>query len=53
MPHRGRIARTVQPHQPDHRIDLVDRAIGRDPEVVFLAPGAAAERRVPSSPVRV
>ena len=35
----------VQPHQPERGVDLVDRAVGFDPQVVFLAPGAGAERR--------
>ena len=43
--HRARIARGMQPHQADHRIDLIDGAIGRDPQIVFLAPRPGAERR--------
>ena len=39
------VAGGMQPHQADHRIGLVDRAVGGDPQVVFLAPRAGAERR--------
>ena len=34
----------VQPHQPEHGIDLVERAVGLDAQIVFLAPRAGAER---------
>ena len=34
----------VQPRDADHRIDLVERAVGGDAQVVFLAPLAGAER---------
>jgi len=34
----------VQPHQADDGVDLVERAVGLDPQVVFLAPGAGTER---------
>jgi hypothetical protein len=35
----------MQAHQADHRIGLVDCAIGRHAQVVLLAPGAGTERR--------
>ena len=34
----------VQTNQPDHGIDLVDRAVSLDAQIIFLAPGAGAER---------
>src|SRR4029079_11792756 len=36
------IAGDMQADQADHGIDLVDSAIGLDPQIVFLAPGAGA-----------
>ena len=41
------VAGGMQAHEADYRIDLVDRAVGLDPQVVFLAPGAGAERGRP------
>src|SRR5262249_39524887 len=38
------VRRGVQAHQPDHGVDFVDRAVGLDPEVVFLTPRTGAER---------
>ena len=38
------VRRGVQPHQPDHRVDFVDGAVGLHAQVVFLAPRAGAER---------
>src|SRR5262249_20070622 len=37
--------RVVNARQPDCRIELVERAIGGDAQIVFFAPLAAAERR--------
>src|SRR6266576_3643290 len=34
----------MQPHEPDHRVGLVESAVGLDAQVVFLAPLAVAER---------
>ena len=34
----------VPPFQPDHGVDLVQRPVGGDAQIVFLAPLAAAER---------
>ena len=39
------IARGVQPDDADHGVDLVERAVGVDAQVVLLAPVAGAERR--------
>ena len=38
------IASRMKTNQPNHGIDLVDRAISLDAQIVFLAPGAGAER---------
>src|ERR1051326_8877307 len=39
-----RIAARVETDEPDHGVELVDRAVGGDPQIVFRAPLAAAER---------
>ena len=39
-----RVARGVQPHQTDRGVDLVERAVGIDAQIVFLAAVAGAER---------
>ena len=39
------IARGVQTNQPDRGVHLVERAVGRDAQIVFLAAVAGAERR--------
>ena len=39
------IARRVQPDKTDRGIDLVERAVGRDAQIVLLAAVAGAERR--------
>ena len=38
------VGRGVQARDADHRIDLVQRAVGGNAQVVFLAPLAGAER---------
>jgi len=43
----------MQPRDADRGIGLVDRAIGSDPQIIFLAPSAGPSAVVPSSPVRV
>ena len=46
--HQHRVERAVagalQARHPDHRVDLVEGAVGRDAQIVFLAPLAGAER---------
>jgi hypothetical protein len=43
----------MQPHNADGGVGLVDGSIGTDAQIVFGTTLAAAERLVPSSPVRV
>src|SRR5262245_40039627 len=38
------VAFDMQAYQANHSIDLVDRAVGLDADVVFLAPGTGAKR---------
>ena len=40
----ARVVAGVQARDADHRIDLVERAVGVDAQIVFLAPLAGAER---------
>ena len=40
----GVVGAGVEPRQAEHRVDLVQRAVRRDTQIVFLAPLAAAER---------
>jgi hypothetical protein len=39
------VARGVQADEADRGVDLVERAVGRDAQIVFLAAVAGAERR--------
>src|SRR5262249_57842428 len=38
------VAAAVQAYQPEHGVDLVQSAVGGDPQVVFLAPVTRAQR---------
>src|SRR5262249_27734740 len=44
------VASDVQTDQANHSIDLVDRAVGLDAQVIFLTPGAGAKRGRPIVP---
>src|SRR5262249_50063525 len=41
------VARCMQAYQSDDGVDLIDSAIGGDPQVILLAPGARPEGRRP------
>src|SRR4051812_16613986 len=41
---KGMVGSGVEPRQAEHRVDLVQRAVRSDTQIVFLAPLAAAER---------
>src|SRR5262245_60594893 len=44
------VAFDMQADQANHSIDLIDRAVGLDAQVIFLAPGAGAKRGRPIVP---